>query len=160
MNGMNQPSKMTWKRFGALIRRLRQEKGIGLRELSKRARARMGGRGLSSPYLSRIESGNTAPPRPPVLRVLADILEVPVRKLQLSAEGWVVLDIAEMLEPFPEYKDVLRQAKEERATLDDVFGPLSDAFKRHPTKGERKWEMFFSPDGETTHLFCFRASKN
>ena len=54
-----------------------------------------------STHLSEIERGLTAPPRPPVLEGLAQILEVSIKTLKLTAGGWVVLDIAETLAPSP-----------------------------------------------------------
>src|SRR6266478_916842 len=100
-----------WKRFGALIRDLREKEGLTLRELSRRATAEMGDRGLSPTYLSEIERGLKAPPRPSVLAVLARILQVPIEKVKLAAEGWIVLDVAETLEPFDEYRELMKKAK-------------------------------------------------
>src|SRR5437016_9255051 len=108
---LSQNERATWKRFGALVNRLRKVTGLGLRELSKRATKATGGRGLSAPYLSEIERGRTAPPRQRVLRVLADILQVPLEKLELTARGWVVLDPVEVLEPYREYATLLEDMK-------------------------------------------------
>ncbi len=155
---MGQDAKATWKRFGALVRRLREEQGIGVRELSRRAKTKTAGRGLSSPYLSRIELGRTAPPRLPVLQVLAEVLEVPVRKLELVAQGWGVLDAAETLEPFPEYKDVLQQLKEGRATFDAVLPSVLKAVKRRQDKEEHRVEIRVHR-GSITILFAHRPSK-
>lgn len=59
--------------FGADLRALREERGIGLRELARRAQ-------LSVSHLSYIETGDKVPGRE-VLTRLANALEVPVRSL-------------------------------------------------------------------------------
>ncbi len=85
--------KKIWAMFGNYVRRLRESKGLGLREMSERAKERTNGRGLSPTYLSRIEHGDTAPPRRAVLKVMADILEVSEMRLDLVAQGWAILEL-------------------------------------------------------------------
>ena len=53
--------------FGATLRLLRIEAGLGLRELAQRV-------GVSSAYLSRVENGHDAPPTPDRLATIARIL--------------------------------------------------------------------------------------
>jgi len=70
----------------------------GLREMSQRATQQTEGRGLSPAYLSRIERGDTAPPRRPVLKLMADLLGVSEMRLDLIAQGWMLLEIKSVLE--------------------------------------------------------------
>jgi nitrogen PTS system EIIA component len=56
--------------FGATLRMLRVDAGIGLRELASRI-------GVSSAYLSRVEHGRDPSPTPDRLAAIADTLEVP-----------------------------------------------------------------------------------
>jgi len=56
--------------FGATLRMLRIDAGIGLRELATRI-------GVSSAYLSRVEHGRDAAPTPDRLAAIADALQMP-----------------------------------------------------------------------------------
>src|SRR5262249_4600186 len=91
--GVGATEKTTWATFGAYVRRLREAKRLGLREMSERAGKNTPGRGLSPTYLSRIEHGDTAPPRPAVLKVRAEILGVSEMRLELVAQGWQLLEV-------------------------------------------------------------------
>ncbi len=149
-----------WKRFGSLVQRLRKAKGLGLREMSKVATARMGGRGLSAAYLSAIERGLTAPPRPPVLAVLAEVLDVPIEKLKLSAEGYVVLDIAETLQPFPEYAELVREVREGRGTTETIIPAMADATRRFPAKMTEGRLQIIVKGGAIQYLFFYRPTRS
>ncbi len=56
--------------FGATLRLLRIDAGLGLRELARQI-------GVSGPYLSRVENGHDAVPTPERLMAIADALGVP-----------------------------------------------------------------------------------
>ena len=56
--------------FGATLRMLRVDAGLGLRELAARI-------GVSSAYLSRVEHGRDAAPTPDRLAAIADVLQMP-----------------------------------------------------------------------------------
>jgi PTS system nitrogen regulatory IIA component len=56
--------------FGATLRMLRVDAGIGLRELAGRI-------GVSSAYLSRVEHGRDGAPTPDRLAAIADVLQMP-----------------------------------------------------------------------------------
>jgi transcriptional regulator with XRE-family HTH domain len=154
---MSPEERAVWTRFGALIKRLREEEKLTLRGLSRRATAEIGDRGLSPTYLSEIERGLKAPPRPSVLKVLAQILHVPVEKLKLAAEGWIVLDAAETLAPFAEYRKLLSTYK---GTFDwkpsAVVPAMLDAMERHPAKSEKRGlQVFMMPRGKSLVLFTY-----
>lgn len=156
---MRQGDKGTWKRFGTLVRRLRKEKRLGLREMSKMATAQMGGRGLSAPYLSAIERGLTAPPRLPILQLLANIFDVPANKLRLAAEGYVVLDIAETLEAFPKYAALVRDLRQGgKGDSDAIRRAMFDALKQYPTGADHKMIISIS-NGGTQYLFYYRPTR-
>src|ERR1039458_6720916 len=53
--------------FGTMLRRLRQQKGVGLRELARKI-------GVSAPYLSNVERGKSPTPSEQKLRAIAGIL--------------------------------------------------------------------------------------
>lgn len=59
---------------GEYLRKIRKEKGIGLRELSRRA-------DISHSYLSQIENGNKKEPKSYILRALAQELDVDYKEL-------------------------------------------------------------------------------
>lgn len=83
--------------FGAYIRRLRLANSMGLRELARAVSVQMGGRGVTHAYLSMIESGRTQPPRLPVLKGLASVLEVSSTELEMAAHGWAIVRAEELL---------------------------------------------------------------
>jgi transcriptional regulator with XRE-family HTH domain len=146
-----------WKRFGALIRRLRVEKGLGLREMSKLAIAEVGERGLSPAYLSAIERGLTAPPRLAVLGALAAILDIPTNKLKLAAEGWIVLDIEETLRPFPEYASLLEQVKQGGGTIETIGRAMVDVVKRFRARGKTcQLQITVRRGGKVQFLLSYR----
>src|SRR5712692_5815741 len=156
---MARSAQAAWKRFGSLVQRLRKEKGLGLRKMANLATLVIGGRGLSAPYLSAIDRGLTAPPRPQVLAVLAGLLEVPVEKLRLAAEGYVVLDIAETLKPFPEYTELVRDVQQRRASTEAIFQAMKDAIGRFPAKMTEKHVQMSVKDGTTRFLFFYRPAR-
>jgi transcriptional regulator with XRE-family HTH domain len=154
---MPSEERVVWRRFGALTMRLREEEKLTLRELSRRVTAEMGGRGLSPTYLSEIERGLKAPPRLSVLKALARILHVPVEKLKLAADGWIVLDAAETLAPFAEYRKLLSKYKGTFDWKPSVVVPaMLDAMERHPAKSEKRGlQVFMMPRGKSLVLFTY-----
>ena len=75
--------------FGKKIRELRQERGLGLRELARRA-------GIDHTRLSKIERGLRPPPEPAVILKLAQALEVePLTLARLSGLPDELLVLAE-----------------------------------------------------------------
>jgi transcriptional regulator with XRE-family HTH domain len=144
-----------WKRFGALIKDLREKERLTLRGLSRLATAEMGERGLSPTYLSEIERGLKAPPRPSVLKGLARILQVPVEKLKLAAEGWIVLDVAETLEPFDEYRELMKNGEWSCKPV-KIVPVMLDAMDRYPAKSEKRGlQVFVMPRGKSLVLFTY-----
>ncbi len=67
----------TKNRFGKELRRLRLEKGVGLRELAVACN-------LSPTYISRVETGTADPPNAGRLRKIAKVLDVHEAKLLMQ----------------------------------------------------------------------------
>jgi transcriptional regulator with XRE-family HTH domain len=65
---------MTYRGFGRVLKRLRMEEDIGLRQLAAKAKVPPG-------YLAELESGKKKNPSLDVLRRLARALGVPVAEL-------------------------------------------------------------------------------
>jgi len=89
---MGRPAKSTdspaneFKRFGAALRMLRHEAGVGLRSLAKQV-------GVSSAYLSRVETGRDPPPTPERLEAIGAALDVPAAVLvDLAGRTGAALD--------------------------------------------------------------------
>src|SRR5215471_3735168 len=91
--------------FGALVRREREAKQIGLREMAKKI-------GVSPTYLSKIERGDFAPPAEDRVRKIAVIIGRDADEL-LALAGRVASDLTEIIRQRPrEMADFLRAAKE------------------------------------------------
>ncbi len=78
--------------FGARLRRLREDRGLGLREMA-------GKLDVSAGYLSRVERDDHAPPAEPVVVAAAQLLGVEPDDLLAHAgrvpsdvEAWLVAD--------------------------------------------------------------------
>lgn len=67
-----------WRRFGALLRRLRLRAGFGLREFAQKV-------DLSPTYISRVETGKIPPPTERRLKIMARLLDIPPDVLYASA---------------------------------------------------------------------------
>jgi HTH-type transcriptional regulator, competence development regulator len=92
------------KNFGALVRREREAKEIGLREMAKKI-------GISPTYLSKIERGDFDPPAEDKVRRIAEIIGYDPDKL-LALAGRVASDLTEIIRQRPrEMADFLRAAK-------------------------------------------------
>ena len=92
------------KSFGALVRREREAKEIGLREMAKKI-------GVSSTYLSKIERGDFDPPVEDKVRKIAEIIGRDPDEL-LALAGRVASDLTDIIRQRPrEMADFLRAAK-------------------------------------------------
>jgi HTH-type transcriptional regulator, competence development regulator len=92
------------EKFGALIRREREGKEIGLREMAKKI-------GVSPTYLSKIERDEFAPPTEEKVRRIAEIIDRDPDEL-LALAGRVASDLTDIIRRQPrEMADFLRAAK-------------------------------------------------
>ena len=71
--------------FGPMLRALRQQKGIGLRQLAARV-------GISPPYLSNIETGKFPPPSDEKVRMIARELDEDPDRLLAKASDRIIFD--------------------------------------------------------------------
>jgi HTH-type transcriptional regulator, competence development regulator len=91
-------------KFGAFIRREREAKEIGLREMAKKI-------GVSPTYLSKIERDEFDPPAEDKVRKIAEILGRDPDEL-LALGGRVASDLTDIIRQRPrEMADFLRAAK-------------------------------------------------
>jgi transcriptional regulator with XRE-family HTH domain len=161
---MNRPEndKQVWKNFGSLIRRLREENRMDLGTVAKHARAHIGRRGLSVSYLSELERGRKAPPRPHVRRALAEILDVPDTKLEWTAKGWTVLDPVEVLEAFPEHHKLASEIRSQGTYDFNRVMNLMMALAPLRTPKGAEWQIVFTFDqsGQATTLCVYRPRKD
>jgi HTH-type transcriptional regulator, competence development regulator len=92
------------KRFGALVRRERQAKEVGLREMAKKI-------GVSPTYLSKIERGDFDPPAEDKVKKIAEIIGRDPDEL-LALAGRVASDLTDIIRQRPrEIADFLRATK-------------------------------------------------
>jgi HTH-type transcriptional regulator, competence development regulator len=105
---MTDGQKEPWVRFGGRLRTLRSAKGIGLRELARQV-------GMSPTYLSKIETGQAAPPVEEKVFKLAEVLEENQDDL-LALAGRVAADL----------QDIIRSRPSAMADLLLVASDLSD----------------------------------
>ncbi len=89
--------------FGATVRRLREERQIGLRQFAKRI-------GVSATYLSKIERDELPPPAEDRVKEIARLLEQDTDEL-LALAGKVASDLNEIIRRRPrEMASFLRRA--------------------------------------------------
>ncbi len=81
------------EKFGAFIRREREAREIGLREMSKKI-------GVSPTYLSKVERDEFPPPVEDKVRAIAKIIECDVDEL-LARAGRVSSDISDIIKHRP-----------------------------------------------------------
>ena len=94
----------TGEKFGAFIRREREKKEIGLREMAKMI-------SVSPTYLSKIERDEFSPPAEQKVRAIANIIECDPDEL-LARAGRVASDLSEIIKRHPvELAALLRKAK-------------------------------------------------
>ena len=92
------------EKFGAFIRREREGKEIGLREMAKKI-------GVSPTYQSKVERDEFPPPAEDKVRKIAGVLGLDVDDL-LALAGRVASDLTEIIRQRPrEMADFLRAAK-------------------------------------------------
>lgn len=105
------------ERFGERIRRVRKEKGLGLRATAREV-------GISATFLSRIESGKEdAVPREEVIRKLAGILDDSFDELMALA-GRVSQDVKNQVREDPRMPEFLRQVREQNIPADELLEML------------------------------------
>lgn len=92
------------KTFGAILKNLRLDKGVGLRELAKMI-------GKSPSYLSEIETGHVPPPSADMIVDIAAALGGCKQEL-LAAASKMDPQITEYVAHQPEAADFLRKARE------------------------------------------------
>ncbi len=97
--------------FGKLLRSLRLESGIGLRELSRLIEKSPG-------YLSDVESGNVPPPSKEIIVQIANALNVDKKNL-LNAAKKIDPELSEDVVEQPQVADFLRMAKDQEFNNDD-----------------------------------------
>ncbi|MGC2628325.1 MAG: helix-turn-helix transcriptional regulator [Candidatus Udaeobacter sp.] len=94
---------MSGERFGEFVRREREAKDIGLREMAKMI-------GVSPTYLSKVERDEFPPPAEDKVRAIANIIRCDVDEL-LALAGRVSSDVAEIIKRQPaELAALLRTA--------------------------------------------------
>jgi transcriptional regulator with XRE-family HTH domain len=92
------------EKFGAFIRREREAKEIGLREMAKKI-------GVSPTYLSKVERDEFPPPAEDKVRKIAAIIDHDADEL-LALAGRVASDLTDIIRERPrEMADFLRAAK-------------------------------------------------
>lgn len=92
------------EKFGAFIRREREGKEIGLREMARKI-------GVSPTYLSKVERDEFPPPAEDKVRKIAAILGLDVDEL-LARAGRVASDLTDIIRERPrEMADFLRAAR-------------------------------------------------
>ena len=92
------------EKFGVFIRRVREAKEIGLREMAKKI-------GVSPTYLSKVERDEFPPPAEDKVRKIAGILGLDPDEL-LALAGRVASDLTEIIREQPrQMADFLRAAK-------------------------------------------------
>jgi transcriptional regulator with XRE-family HTH domain len=107
------------ERFGERIRRVRTEKGLGLRETATKV-------GISATYLSRIETNEEkTPPAEKVIRALAGLLSDNFDEL-MSLAGRIPSDVTEYFATDPGLPAFLRRAKEKGLSSEDLQRRLVD----------------------------------
>ena len=79
--------------FGAFVRREREAKEIGLREMAKKI-------GVSPTYLSKVERDEFTPPTEDKVRAIAQIIECDIDEL-LAMAGRMPSDLADIIKRNP-----------------------------------------------------------
>ena len=99
------------EKFGAFIRRKREAKEIGLREMAKMI-------GVSPTYLSKVERDEFAPPAEDKVKSIAQVIGCDVDEL-LARAGRVASDLSYIIKRHPvELAALLRTTKE--LTTEDI----------------------------------------
>ena len=102
---------MSGERFGAFVRREREAKEIGLREMAKMI-------GVSPTYLSKVERDEFSPPAEDKVKAIAEIIKCDTDEL-LARAGRVSSDLSDIIKRHPrELAALLRTTKS--LTADDM----------------------------------------
>jgi transcriptional regulator with XRE-family HTH domain len=102
------------ERFGERIRRVRKEKGLGLRETAARVE-------ISATYLSRLETNEEkSPPAEKVIRHLARVLGDEFDILMQLA-GRIPTEVADYVTSEPGMPEFLRTARDKNFSADDLM---------------------------------------
>jgi transcriptional regulator with XRE-family HTH domain len=97
-------SKAGREKFGAVIRRAREAKDIGLREMARKI-------GVSPTYISKVERNEFPPPAEDKVRKIAEIIEQDPDEL-LALAGRVASDLTDIIREQPrQMADFLRAAR-------------------------------------------------
>ncbi len=108
---------MKREKLGERIKRVRQERQLGLRELA-------GKLGISATYLSRIETCQEAsPPAEKVIRNLADLLQDNFDELMQLA-GRVPEEVEDLIKGDPDMPAFLRTARDKNVSGADLMKML------------------------------------
>lgn len=136
--------------FGATLRLLRVERGLGLRELARLI-------GVSGSYLSRVENGHDPPPAPDRLAALADALGLN-RALLTELAGQVGPEITSYIQRVPAAASLLLELARRdlgpaaiarlRALLDQEYPEL------HPREPTRRATDLLAPERIVLGLRC------
>lgn len=111
---------MAGEKFGAFVRREREARDIGLREMAKKI-------GVSPTYLSKVERDEFAPPAEDKVKAIAQIIGCDVDEL-LGRAGRVSTDITDIIKRHPvELALLLRTTK--NLTAEDIARLSQDAQK-------------------------------
>ena len=135
-------------RFGNHIRRLRETKLLGVRELAREVSALLKGRGLSATYLSAIENGVKPPPRMKVLNALAQTLGASSFELEWVARGWRVTLLSQYLTGRTKYQPLLTRLEQGKATGHELLAVLSLLHDESALRHQKNWFVHFDQGSE------------
>lgn len=111
------------ERFGERIRRIRQERKLGLRETAAKAK-------MSATYLSRIETNDEkSPPDEEKIRALANVLDDDFDTLMTLA-GRIPEDVKNVITADPTMPEFLRRAREEKMSGEKLLELLDSPKKK------------------------------
>ena len=109
--------------LGDRLKRVRSEKGLGLRTTAKSA-------GISATFLSRVENNQEAsPPSEEKLRKLAEILDDNFDELMQLA-GRVPSDVADMIKSDSGMPAFLRRVREQKVSSEKLLQILEEIEKK------------------------------
>jgi PTS system nitrogen regulatory IIA component len=136
--------------FGATLRLMRLDSGLGLRELASRV-------GVSSAYLSRVENGLDPAPTPARLEVLARELRIPATLLMSLAQRVSPL-VMDYVEATPEAGTLFLEIAHRQldaAQLAEVQAFIADRFSaRRQTDAFEGLAELLTPERVVTGLSC------